>query len=508
MDASEKTVFISYRRAPSKYLAAHLYDDLTKHGYDVFYDIRSIGSGDFFDVILRQIAARKHFILLLSLESLQRCSDPNDLLRREIEYAIDTGRNIIPFVTDGFDFYANEIKLQLTGKLAALSGYNALNAPYDFLEEAFVRLREQYLNQPTKHVTLASIPAQDQAFVRQTVSQAEAFRNFVPQFLTAEQYFNRAYSRPPTDYAGQIGDYTSAIQLNPQYADAFNNRGFARFNLGDMDGAIADYDAAIWLNPHFTIAFVNRGNAYARKGNLAQAAADYSSAIQLSPSDDRIYFSRAVTRFSSGDIDGAIADYNSVIQLNPQNADAYNNRGWAWASKADLNRAIDDYSAAIRINPQYALVYHNRAAAYNDQGNYTAAHQDYDSAIQLNPGNARLFIGRSWARLNLRDLEGAIADCNEAQRLSPSEILAYMNRGTAYLMQGDVNRAYQDYQQANQLFPQSADPYLGMGNCFFQVGQLTDALRQYKQYVQLSENPHPDILDRIAQMSPTLDKYL
>ena len=41
---------------------------------------------------------------------------------------------------------------------------------------------------------------------------------------------------------GAIADYTKAIKLNPNYADAYYNRGVAKSNLQDYDGAIADFN--------------------------------------------------------------------------------------------------------------------------------------------------------------------------------------------------------------------------------------------------------------------------
>ena len=37
---------------------------------------------------------------------------------------------------------------------------------------------------------------------------------------------------------GAIEDYNKAIEINPQYADAFNNRGNVKNDLGDKQGAI------------------------------------------------------------------------------------------------------------------------------------------------------------------------------------------------------------------------------------------------------------------------------
>jgi hypothetical protein len=55
---TEKTVFISYRRAVSAGWARAIFDDLDAHGHDVFMDVESIDSGAFETIILNQIAAR------------------------------------------------------------------------------------------------------------------------------------------------------------------------------------------------------------------------------------------------------------------------------------------------------------------------------------------------------------------------------------------------------------------------------------------------------------------
>jgi tetratricopeptide (TPR) repeat protein len=60
-----------------------------------------------------------------------------------------------------------------------------------------------------------------------------------------------------------IADYTKAIEFNPQFADAYFNRGLAKYSLGDKNGSIADWTKAIEVNPQYAEAYYNRG--YAKK---------------------------------------------------------------------------------------------------------------------------------------------------------------------------------------------------------------------------------------------------
>src|ERR1035437_7297389 len=118
MERIDKTVFISYRRTNTSWAIA-VFQNLKQNGYDVFFDYNGIASGDFERVIVENIKARAHFLVLLTPSALQRCTEPADLFRREIETAISVQRNIVPIMLEGFDFGAPEIDSQLGDTLAA-----------------------------------------------------------------------------------------------------------------------------------------------------------------------------------------------------------------------------------------------------------------------------------------------------------------------------------------------------------------------------------------------------
>ena len=147
----EKTVFISYRRKDMPWALA-VYQYLTSKKYDVFLDYTSIPSGGFERIIVSNIKARAHFILILTPTALDRCSEPGDWLRREIETAIDEKRNIIPLFFDGFSFKLPSVAEKLTGKLEILKDYNGLDIQGGYFMAAMERLRNPFLNIPLNAV--------------------------------------------------------------------------------------------------------------------------------------------------------------------------------------------------------------------------------------------------------------------------------------------------------------------------------------------------------------------
>jgi hypothetical protein len=141
----EKTVFISYRRKDLSW-ALLVYNYLTENGFDVFLDFTNLPAGKFGPVIISNIKARAHFIVILTPNVLDRSDEPMDWLRREIEVAIDEKRNIVPLFFDGFDFADPAISDKLTGILETLKEYMGVEVPALFFDAAMKKLRDRFLN--------------------------------------------------------------------------------------------------------------------------------------------------------------------------------------------------------------------------------------------------------------------------------------------------------------------------------------------------------------------------
>lgn len=94
-------IFISYRRHLGRDIARSVQLKLQLLGYtNVFFDYESIRDGVFNTQIIDAIYSCKDFLLLLSPESMERCSNRGDWVAREIRTALKYDRKIIPLVLE------------------------------------------------------------------------------------------------------------------------------------------------------------------------------------------------------------------------------------------------------------------------------------------------------------------------------------------------------------------------------------------------------------------------
>jgi tetratricopeptide (TPR) repeat protein len=402
MDRVEKTVFLSYRRTNIPWALA-IFQNLTQYGFDVFFDYNGIASGDFERVILGNIFSRAHFLILLTPSALERCHDPEDWLRREIETALSSQRNIVPLMLESFDFAAPGIANQLPGALTGLKNYNGLRIPPDYFEAALERLRTKFLNVPLTAVLHPAAPSAQRAADEQKAA-ANAAPTVQETELTAQQWFERGVAA--TDAEQKVLAYSEAIRLYPDYAEAFRNRGIALHSMNDLDGALENYNGAIRLNASDFHAYQNRGVIRRKKGDAAGAKEDYDKAARLKRGLALPLLKRGIESRRSGLFEKALREFNDAIRMNPEYAEAYFNRGKTRREQGDNDKALQDYNEAIRLKPDFVDAFYSRASALEDKSLYRAAIGDYQKYLDL--GGGELNGNQSQVERIIRDLRAKL----------------------------------------------------------------------------------------------------
>jgi tetratricopeptide (TPR) repeat protein len=82
-------------------------------------------------------------------------------------------------------------------------------------------------------------------------------------------------------YQEAIAELTVAIAQQPDFALAYNARGFGYYLMRDYKNALADLDEAIRLNPNYANAYHNRSLARRATGDRDGAAVDLAKEREL-----------------------------------------------------------------------------------------------------------------------------------------------------------------------------------------------------------------------------------
>jgi tetratricopeptide (TPR) repeat protein len=125
--------------------------------------------------------------------------------------------------------------------------------------------------------------------------------------------------------------------------------GYKNHMQGDFKAAIADYTKAIELNPKFDLAYNNRGITYHILGKYNEALVEYSKSIELNPQNADAYLNGGMTYHALGKYNEALVQYNKSIELNPQNAYAYECRGMAYHALGKYNEERVEYNKANQL---------------------------------------------------------------------------------------------------------------------------------------------------------------
>ncbi len=311
------------------------------------------------------------------------------------------------------------------------------------------------------------------------------------------------------DQAGQrnlmqaLQTLTHAIELKPEYGEAYLMRGRILARLQLYDDAIDDLQQAVRILGPTSAAAAELATAYGQRANMELAQPDgdtnkmvddlkasiqqatsflstaqlgakskpWESRDPLEPQAERVLMLRAEAMITIANqmqdasrqelYRAAMADCEKILQLDARPeilAQAHFNRGHALRMLGELEKAVDAFTQAIRKFPRYSEAYLRRGICYFYLHRDEAAVQDFQVAA-ANPVNpfqydprAKLWEGLTSARQER--FQDAINSYTRAIQASPSYIPAYMNRALAYWKTGRIDQVREDLNTVIRLEPE------------------------------------------------------
>ncbi len=178
---------------------------------------------------------------------------------------------------------------------------------------------------------------------------------------------------------------TSAMAMDPNYSEYYNDRGNLYLKLGRLESAENDYLQAIELSPPYWEVWSNLGQCYRLMERMALSVNAYSTSLDLDPSRVSVLLARAQVLETIDQADAALTDYTLALELDANQPLVLANRAILHYDAARYTESVADLNQAIALESENPDLYQNRAVALTALQRFTEAVRDLKTYLTLSP---------------------------------------------------------------------------------------------------------------------------
>jgi tetratricopeptide (TPR) repeat protein len=301
---------------------------------------------------------------------------------------------------------------------------------------------------------------------------------------------------PPQNEAA-LEAFEEAITLNPNYHQAWTNRGLVLANMGKTIEAVESYTDALQIEPHYTFAMsdiktiLNRLIERAYGSSTQAIRLSFASIINITEGVEsfEVYSNSQASssNFVLDDEDAEIIARTSdlLLQINTEDPDAFHYLGFTSYIKKEYATALGQINTAISLHPEFPEAYVTRAYVRIAQGDYTDAIEDFDHAIEIFPYYTFAYSSRGFIKFLLRDYNSAISDSELSIKIDPTHAFAYYTLGVSYYEKSDYDSAIENLSLAISFDQRYRDAYKVRGQAYYYNDDTENALHDFNYAIAL-----------------------
>ena len=226
---------------------------------------------------------------------------------------------------------------------------------------------------------------------------------------------NHAIMEPFIDYVFNSFRFWNA-ENRESYALYFLDQSVALRADGQDEAALDALTKAIEVDPNFIDAYTNRAWLQRSQGNDEGAIADMASAIAIEPENPELFYTRGQLQWFNDNHEAALVDIDAAIALDDGLSGPYNQRALINASLGEYETALEDVKKSARANKNELSTHvrDTRAYVYLKMGNFVRAKADYDKLFRQEFRSPYSLLGGAIAYDALGDTDTALGLIAEA----------------------------------------------------------------------------------------------
>jgi protein O-GlcNAc transferase len=186
-------------------------------------------------------------------------------------------------------------------------------------------------------------------------------------------------------FAEALSCFERAVALNPGYNEARNNLGRGLRSLGRHEEALTQFELVLRSMPDSPVAHFNLASVLELADRKPEAEKHYRTAVSLRPDFIDAHLQLAVLLQDTDRLPEALAHTERAVALRPDSAGARNNLGNILRTMGRHDEAIAQYEAALRIDPNSFMAHYNCGVALRGETRIAEAGAHFAQALALKP---------------------------------------------------------------------------------------------------------------------------
>ena len=247
-------------------------------------------------------------------------------------------------------------------------------------------------------------------------------------------------------FADALSCFERAVTLNPGYNEARNNLGRGLRSLGRLDEAVTQFELVLKSTPDSPVAHFNLASVLELIGRQPDAEKHYRRAISLRSDFVDAHIHLASLLQDMDRLPEALAHAERAAALRPDSAGARNNLGNIMRTLGRRTEAIAQYEAALRIDPSFYMAHYNFGVALRGETRIAEARAHFARAFALKPEFLEAELALCMAELPaLYEDESDIAKQRGAYASRLTELCADVERASAPAVLADAIGSHQPF---------------------------------------------------------------
>ncbi|MFY0524032.1 adventurous gliding motility TPR repeat lipoprotein GltE [Archangium gephyra] len=289
------------------------------------------------------------------------------------------------------------------------------------------------------------------------------------------------------DYPSLERKFKTALDADPNLAEAEYNLGVLAERQGNMQEAISRYQVALKKKPTLRQASENLAVIAQNAGDISGAVSIYQGILKIYPDDGNARARLAEIYRQTGDHEKAMELSRAALMREPQSVTAYKVMMRSYLERKQLAMAKLVALRAMKIDQNDPELHHTIGLILLQEEKKDAARLSFKRAVEVRADYVPSRVLLAQMDLEAEDYPGAEEHLRRILQADSKNAAAHLNLGIAYKGQGQLDKAMQEYDEAEKLDPKMAAIYLNRAVMLHRhKGAPERAIELYRKYIAMS----------------------